>query len=70
MKNVFLDEIYYITRNDTYKLVEIIIYDKDCSNNLYREKESAGIRLLEIFGSNKNMSVIGNIHENADLLGE
>ncbi|HEC1573520.1 TPA: hypothetical protein R1X69_001059, partial [Campylobacter upsaliensis] len=49
---------------------EIIIYDKDCSNNLYREKESAGIELLKMLVSNKNMSVIGNIHENADLLGE
>ncbi|EAL7774213.1 hypothetical protein DVE54_05415 [Campylobacter upsaliensis] len=70
LKNVFLDEIYYITRNDTYKMFEIIVYDKDCSNNLYREETSAGVRLLEMFGSNKNMSVIGNIHENADLLGE
>ena len=70
LKKEPLDEIYYITRNDTYKLVEIIIYDKDCSNNLYREKESAGIELLKMLVSNKNMSVIGNIHENADLLGE
>ncbi|EHZ0305439.1 hypothetical protein K4888_001487 [Campylobacter upsaliensis] len=70
LKNVFFDEIYYITRNDTYKMFEIIVYDKDCSNNLYREETSAGVRLLEMFGSNKNMSVIGNIHENADLLGE
>lgn len=70
LKNEPLDEIYYITRNDTYKMVEIIIYDKDCSNNLYRKKESAGIELLKMLVSNKNMSVIGNIHENADLLGE
>ncbi|MCR2091638.1 YopX family protein [Campylobacter upsaliensis] len=38
LKNEPLEEIYYITRNDTYKMVEIIIYDKDCSNNLYRKK--------------------------------
>ncbi|HDX3742808.1 TPA: hypothetical protein ROE72_000964 [Campylobacter jejuni] len=68
LKKEPLDEIYYITRNDTYKLVEIIIYDKDCSNNLYREKKSAGIELLKMLVSNKNMSVIGNIHENANLL--
>ncbi|WP_270967022.1 YopX family protein [Campylobacter upsaliensis] len=70
LKNVFLDEIYYITRNDTYKMFEIIVYDKDCSNNLYREETSAGVRLLKMLVSNKNMSVIGNIHENADLLEE
>ncbi|EOC7418294.1 YopX family protein [Campylobacter upsaliensis] len=70
LKNEPLEEIYYITRNDTYKMVEIIIYDKDCSNNLYRKKKSAGIELLKMLVSNKNMSVIGNIHENADLLKE
>ncbi|MCR2092357.1 YopX family protein [Campylobacter upsaliensis] len=70
LKKEPLDEIYYIARNDTYKMVEIIIYDKDCSNNLYRKKKSAGIELLKMLVSNKNMSVIGNIHENANLLGE
>ncbi|EAI8233544.1 YopX family protein [Campylobacter upsaliensis] len=70
LKNEPLEEIYYITRNDTYKMVEIIIYDKDCSNNLYRKKKSAGIELLKMLVSNKNMSVIGNIHENANLLKE
>ncbi|EAK7296529.1 hypothetical protein FBF91_05830 [Campylobacter upsaliensis] len=68
LKNEPLDGIYYITRNDTYKMLEIIIYDKDCSNNLYRKKKSAGIELLKMLVSNKNMSVIGNIHENAELL--
>ncbi|EAI6219885.1 hypothetical protein CA152_07575 [Campylobacter upsaliensis] len=38
LKNEALDEIYYITRNDTYKMVEITIYDKDCNGNLYRKK--------------------------------
>ncbi|EQB3222625.1 YopX family protein [Campylobacter upsaliensis] len=70
LKNVSLKEIYYITRNDTYKMLEIIIYDKDCNENLYKKKNPAGIELLKILVSNKNMSVIGNIHENADLLEE
>ncbi|EGK8069875.1 hypothetical protein IO376_001031 [Campylobacter upsaliensis] len=70
LKNVSLKEIYYITRNDTYKMLEIIIYDKDCNENLYKKKNPAGIELLKMLVSNKNMSVIGNIHENADLLEE
>ncbi|MFY4756149.1 YopX family protein [Campylobacter jejuni] len=38
IKNESLEEIYYITRDNTYKMFEIIIYDKDCNENLYRKK--------------------------------
>ncbi|EPD7133970.1 YopX family protein [Campylobacter upsaliensis] len=69
IKNESLEEIYYITRDNTYKMFKIIIYDKDCNENLYRKKNPADINLLKMLVSNKNMSVIGNIHENADLLG-
>lgn len=68
IKNESLEEIYYITRDNTYKMFEIIIYDKDCNENLYRKKNPADINLLKMLVSDKNMSVIGNIHENAELL--
>lgn len=62
IKNESLEEIYYITRDNTYKMFEIIIYDKDCNENLYRKKNPADINLLKMLVSDKNMSVIGNIH--------
>ncbi len=68
IKNESLEEIYYITRDNTYKMFEIIIYDKDCNENLYRKKNPADINLLKMLVSDKNMSVIGNIHENHELL--
>ncbi|ELZ1683491.1 hypothetical protein SUS99_000216 [Campylobacter jejuni] len=68
IKNELLEEIYYITRDNTYKMFKIIIYDKDCNENLYRKKNPADINLLKMLVSDKNMSVIGNIHENPELL--
>ncbi|HHP0319276.1 TPA: YopX family protein [Campylobacter jejuni] len=68
IKNESLEEIYYITRDNTYKMFKIIIYDKDCNENLYRKKNPADINLLKMLVSDKNMSVIGNIHENKELL--
>ncbi|ECQ8137129.1 hypothetical protein F0035_05780 [Campylobacter upsaliensis] len=65
LKNVSLKEIYYITRNDTYKMLEIIIY---AMKTFIGKKNPAGIDLLKMLVSNKNMSVIGNIHENKELL--
>ncbi|EKJ0481556.1 YopX family protein, partial [Campylobacter jejuni] len=67
IKNESLEEIYYITRDNTYKMFKIIIYDKDCNENLYRKKNPADINLLKMLVSDKNMSVIGNIHENPEL---
>ncbi|ENH7278426.1 hypothetical protein ABWK61_001823, partial [Campylobacter jejuni] len=61
IKNESLEEIYYITRDNTYKMFKIIIYDKDCNENLYRKKNPADINLLKMLVSDKNMSVIGNI---------
>ncbi|EDP4372643.1 hypothetical protein GZ671_001591, partial [Campylobacter jejuni] len=66
IKNESLEEIYYITRDNTYKMFKIIIYDKDCNENLYRKKNPADINLLKMLVSDKNMSVIGNIHENPE----
>ncbi|EAH6257227.1 hypothetical protein GRS33_00580 [Campylobacter jejuni] len=68
IKNESLEEIYYITRDNTYKMFKIIIYDKDCNENLYRKKNPADMNLLKMLVSDKNMSVIGNIHENPELL--
>ncbi|EGD5898159.1 hypothetical protein IBI18_000845 [Campylobacter coli] len=68
LMNELTEEIFYITRDDTYKMFEIIIYDKDCNENLYRKKNPADINLLKMLVSDKNMSVIGNIHENKELL--
>ncbi|BEJ76109.1 hypothetical protein NEB90_001757 [Campylobacter jejuni] len=68
IKNESLEEIYYIARDNTYKMFEIIIYDKDCNENLYRKKNPADIKCLYLLSSDKNMSVIGNIHENKELL--
>ncbi|WHN17488.1 YopX family protein (plasmid) [Campylobacter jejuni] len=68
IKNESLEEIYYITRDNTYKMFKIIIYDKDCNENLYRKKNPADINLLKMLVSDKNMSVIGNIHENEEIL--
>ncbi|EAJ5299891.1 hypothetical protein DDP19_07035 [Campylobacter coli] len=68
LMNELTEEIFYITRDNTYKMFEIIIYDKDCNENLYRKKNPADINLLKMLVSDKNMSVIGNIHENKELL--
>ncbi|HEA7859541.1 TPA: hypothetical protein RXM12_001507, partial [Campylobacter jejuni] len=57
VKNESLEEIYYITRDNTYKMFKIIIYDKDCNENLYRKKNPADINLLKMLVSDKNMSV-------------
>ncbi|RTJ78316.1 YopX family protein [Campylobacter jejuni] len=64
------EEIFYITRDDTYKMSEIILYGKDYNGNLYRKRNSGGINLLKMLVSDKNMSVVGNIHENPELLEE
>ncbi|EAH7996947.1 hypothetical protein EQG85_06525, partial [Campylobacter jejuni] len=51
IKNESLEEIYYITRDNTYKMFKIIIYDKDCNENLYRKKNPADINLLKMLVS-------------------
>ncbi|HFV1620356.1 TPA: YopX family protein [Campylobacter jejuni] len=70
LMNELTEEIFYITRDDTYKMSEIILYGKDCNGNLYRKRNSGGINLLKMLVSDKNMSVVGNIHENPELLEE
>ncbi|MGI7717181.1 YopX family protein [Campylobacter coli] len=70
LMNELTEEIFYITRDATYKMSEIILYGKDYNGNLYRKRNSGGINLLKMLVSDKNMSVVGNIHEDFNLLKE
>ncbi|HEF8467269.1 TPA: hypothetical protein SBE71_001681 [Campylobacter jejuni] len=63
-----LEELYYITRDNTYKMFKIEIFSKNFNNKFYKRKAEPDISFLKVFKSEKNMKVIGNIHENADLL--
>ncbi|ENI6368904.1 hypothetical protein ABZL51_001606 [Campylobacter jejuni] len=68
IKNEPLEEIYHITRDDTNKMFKIIMYNEYSNGKFYRRKAEPDISFLKSFKSEKNMEVIGNIHENADLL--
>lgn len=68
IENESLEEIYHIVRNDTYKKFKIITYDKDHNEKLYRKENFADISFLKVFLSDKKMRVVGNIHENPELL--
>ncbi|EGJ8751852.1 hypothetical protein IOA78_001708 [Campylobacter coli] len=68
IKNEPLEEIYHITRDDTYKMFKIEIFSKNFNNKIYKRKAEPDISFLKVFKSEKNMKVIGNIHENANLL--
>ncbi|EHG6209832.1 hypothetical protein J5K06_000748 [Campylobacter jejuni] len=63
-----LEELYHITRDNTYKMFKIEIFSKNFNNKIYKRKAEPDISFLKVFKSEKNMKVIGNIHENADLL--
>ncbi|HHW4221094.1 TPA: YopX family protein, partial [Campylobacter coli] len=68
IKNEPLEEIYHITRDDTYKMFKIEIFSKNFNNKIYKRKAEPDISFLKSFKSEKNMEVIGNIHENKKLL--
>ncbi|EIA2308778.1 hypothetical protein K7B02_001019 [Campylobacter coli] len=68
IKNEPLEEIYHITRDDTYKMFKIEIFSKNFNNKIYKRKAGPDISFLKSFKSEKNMEVIGNIHENKELL--
>ncbi|EJK3659593.1 hypothetical protein NLA45_001936, partial [Campylobacter jejuni] len=63
-----LEELYHIKRDNTYKMFKIEIFSKNFNNKIYKRKAEPDISFLKVFKSEKNMKVIGNIHENADLL--
>ncbi|EAL6332848.1 hypothetical protein DSX38_04245, partial [Campylobacter coli] len=62
IKNEPLEEIYHITRDDTYKMFKIEIFSKNFNNKIYKRKAEPDISFLKSFKSEKNMEVIGNIH--------
>ncbi|EAM0518565.1 hypothetical protein D3O46_07010 [Campylobacter coli] len=68
IKNEPLEEIYHITRDDTYKMFKIEIFSKNFNNKIYKRKAEPDISFLKSYKSEKNMEVIGNIHENKELL--
>ncbi|ECV6432541.1 hypothetical protein F3L44_01485 [Campylobacter coli] len=68
IKNEPLEEIYHITRDNTYKMFKIEIFSKNFNNKIYKRKAEPDISFLKSFKSEKNMEVIGNIHENKELL--
>ncbi|EAH4743543.1 TPA: hypothetical protein R8Q36_001346 [Campylobacter jejuni] len=63
-----LEELYHIRRDNTYKMFKIEIFSKNFNNKIYKRKAEPDISFLKVFKSEKNMKVIGNIHENKELL--
>ncbi|HED1702195.1 TPA: hypothetical protein R8V00_000619 [Campylobacter jejuni] len=63
-----LEELYHIARDNTYKMFKIEIFSKNFNNKIYKRKAEPDISFLKVFKSEKNMKVIGNIHENKELL--
>ncbi|EGC6704042.1 hypothetical protein H9W57_001037 [Campylobacter jejuni] len=63
-----LEELYHIRRDNTYKMFKIEIFSKNFNNKIYKRKAEPDISFLKSFKSEKNMEVIGNIHENKELL--
>ncbi|EAH5040572.1 hypothetical protein C0961_07630, partial [Campylobacter coli] len=59
IKNEPLEEIYHITRDDTYKMFKIEIFSKNFNNKIYKRKAEPDISFLKSFKSEKNMEVIG-----------
>ncbi|EAI4732032.1 hypothetical protein BFI28_01395 [Campylobacter jejuni] len=63
-----LEELYHIRRDNTYKMFKIEIFSKNFNNKIYKRKAEPDISFFKVFKSEKNMKVIGNIHENKELL--
>ncbi|EIE2356231.1 hypothetical protein LCZ95_001752, partial [Campylobacter coli] len=58
-----LEELYHITRDNTYKKFKIEMYDKNFDGKVCKRETKADISFLKVFKSEKNMQIIGNIHE-------
>lgn len=65
-----LEELYHITRSDSGNMFKIAIYTTNAFEELYERKAKPDISFLKTFKSERNMEIIGNIHENEDLLKE
>ncbi|AVR55678.1 hypothetical protein [Campylobacter phage vB_Cj_QDYZ] len=70
IKNESLEEIYYVTRDDTNKMFKIVMYNEDSNGKFYRRKAEPDISFLKSLKSEKNMEVIGNIHNREGILKE
>ncbi|HDZ5008039.1 TPA: hypothetical protein RTG68_001623 [Campylobacter jejuni] len=68
LKNEELEEFYHITRSNTAKMFKIKFFEKNPEGKLIRVNGSEYLYFFKIMPSNKYSEVIGNIHENADLL--
>lgn len=53
IKNEPLEEIYHITRDDTYKMFKIEIFSKNFNNKIYKRKAEPDISFLKSFKSEK-----------------
>ncbi|EAK7085309.1 hypothetical protein QL733_001711, partial [Campylobacter coli] len=51
IKNEPLEEIYHITRDDTYKMFKIEIFSKNFNNKIYKRKAEPDISFLKSFKS-------------------
>ncbi|EAL8314692.1 hypothetical protein O0575_001600, partial [Campylobacter coli] len=49
IKNEPLEEIYHITRDDTYKMFKIEIFSKNFNNKIYKRKAEPDISFLKSF---------------------
>ncbi|EHP5778450.1 hypothetical protein KMX93_001776 [Campylobacter coli] len=58
IKNEPLEEIYHITRDDTYKMFKIEIFSKNFNNKIYKRKAEPDISFLKSFKSEKNKDLI------------
>ncbi|CBJ94266.1 hypothetical phage protein [Campylobacter phage CPt10] len=71
LENEEFEELYLVTRNDiVYNILEISIYRKNIKGQLYKYKKNADISFFKSISSNKYMEIVGNIHEDANLLKE
>ncbi|HDZ5092298.1 TPA: hypothetical protein RTH13_001179 [Campylobacter jejuni] len=68
LENDHLKEIYCVIRDDEYKDYRIVIYRKDLNNEVYKKENDHNISFFKIYPSNESIRVIGNIHENTELL--
>ncbi|HHP0356101.1 TPA: YopX family protein [Campylobacter lari subsp. concheus] len=68
LKNEVFDEYYLVSWNETSKMLRVYTYDTNSQGKLYKKENAVDISFFKTIPSNKYMEVIGNIHENPELL--
>ncbi|MBT0825268.1 hypothetical protein KJQ78_08390 [Campylobacter lari] len=68
LKNEVFDEYYLVSWNETSKMLRVYTYDTNAQGKLYKKENAVDISFFKTIPSNKYMEVIGNIHENPELL--